>query len=141
MPARFVDASVFVHAYLKPRRELRPRESQIKRHARAIVTRINEGEPVVTSTVHFAEIANLLEDWMVLSEAQEVLLGLATIDNVRILSVTRNDLLDALALATSEPVGTTDALAVVLMGREGARDIYSFDRDYDRFDGIRRLAQ
>jgi len=141
MPARFVDASVFVHAYLKPRRELRPREGQIKQHARAIVTRINEGESVVTSTVHFAEIANLLEDWMVLSEAQEVLLGLATIDNVRILSVTRNDLLDALALATSEPVGTTDALAVALMRREGARDIYSFDRDYDRFDGIRRIAQ
>jgi len=141
MSVRFVDASVFVHAYLKPRRELRPHEVLIKKRARAIVTRINQGEPVCLSTVHFAEIANFLEDWMALQEAQTVLLGLATMENVQIVSVTRSDLLDALALATEGEVGTTDALAVVLMKREGTRDIYSFDRDYDRFDEIHRVAQ
>jgi len=76
MPIRFVDASVFVHAYLKPRRELRPHEILIKKRARTIVSRINQGEPVLVSTVHFAEVANLLEDWMALQEAQTVLLGL-----------------------------------------------------------------
>jgi len=141
MPIRFVDASVFVHAYLKPRRELRPHEVRIKKRARAIVTRINQGEPICLSTVHFAEIANLLEDWMALQGAQTVQLGLATMENVQIVSVTRSDLLDALALATEVEVGTTDALAVVLMKREGTRDIYSFDRDYDRFDDIHRVAQ
>jgi len=141
MPIRFVDASVFVHAYLKPRRELRPHEILIKKRARTIVSRINQGEPVLVSTVHFAEVANLLEDWMALQEAQTVLLGLATMDNVRFVSVARSDLLEALALATEAGVGTTDALAVVLMRREGTRDIYSFDRDYDRFDEIHRVAQ
>jgi len=141
MPARFVDASVFVHAYLKPRRALRPHEVLIKKRARAIVTRINEGERVWVSTVHFAEIANVLEDWMALQEAQSVLLGLATRENVRIASVSRTDLLDALTLATESEVGTTDALAVVLMRTEGTQDIYSFDRDYDRFDEIQRVAQ
>ncbi len=141
MPIRFVDASVFVHAYLKPRRELRPHEVLIKKRARAIVSRINEGESVCLTTVHFAEVANLLEDWMALQEAQTVLLGLATKENVRILPVTRSDLLDALALATEVEVGTTDALAVVLMRREATRDIYSFDRDYDRFIEIHRVAQ
>ncbi len=62
-------------------------------------------------------------------------------DNVRFVSVARSDLLEALALATEAGVGTTDALAVVLMRREGTRDIYSFDRDYDRFDEIHRVAQ
>ena len=51
MPIRFVDASVFVHAYLKPRRELRPHEILIKKRARTIVSRINQGEPVLVSTV------------------------------------------------------------------------------------------
>jgi predicted nucleic acid-binding protein len=141
MPTRFVDASVFVHAYLKPRRELRTGEVLIKKHAQTIVTRIGQGEPVFLSTVHFAEVANLLEDWMVLREAQAVQLGLATMDNVRILSVTRNDLLDALTVAGEGEVGTTDALAVLLMRREGTREIYSFDRDFDRFDDVRRVAQ
>lgn len=141
MPRRYVDASVFVHAYLKPRRELRPREALIKKHARAIVTRINRGESVVLSTVHFSEIANLLEDWMSLRDAHAIQLGLVTMDNVQVLPVTRSDLLDALGLAAEAQVGTTDALAVVLMQREGTTDIYSFDRDFDRFDGLHRVAQ
>lgn len=62
-------------------------------------------------------------------------------ENVRILSVTRNDLLEALALATEVGVGSTDALAVVLIRREGAKEVYSFDRDFDRFVGIRRVAR
>ncbi|HYT17134.1 MAG TPA: type II toxin-antitoxin system VapC family toxin [Thermoplasmata archaeon] len=139
MPAHFVDASVFVHAYLKPRRELRPQEAAIKKRARAIVTRISKGEQVLLSTVHFAEIANLLEDWMALSEAQTILLALATMENIRILPVTRSDLVEALDLATERDVGTTDALAVILMQTEATREIYSFDRDYDRFNEIRRV--
>ena len=55
MPPRYVDASVFVHAYIRPRRELKAHERGIKSHARAIVARINEGEDVVTSTVQVAE--------------------------------------------------------------------------------------
>ncbi|OLD77771.1 hypothetical protein AUF62_03920 [archaeon 13_1_20CM_52_20] len=62
-------------------------------------------------------------------------------DNVRLLPVTRSDILDALALAAETEVGTTDALAVVLMEREGTTDVYSFDRDFDQFDGLRRVAQ
>jgi hypothetical protein len=40
---RFVDASVFVYAFLKPRRELTPREAETKERAKNIVRRINEG--------------------------------------------------------------------------------------------------
>ena len=141
MPSRFVDASVVVHAYLKPRRELRPQEVAIKKRARAIVTRISKGEQVFLSTVHFVEIANLLEDWMALAEAQSILLALATMETVRIVPVTRTDLVEALDLATERDVGTTDALAVVLMQTEATREIYSFDRDYDGFTEVRRVDE
>src|SRR2546421_7648504 len=105
MPPRFVDASVFVHAYLKPRRELRPQEGAIKKRARAIVTRISKGEQVFLSTVHFAEIANLLEDWRALAEAQSILSSLATMETVLLEPVTRANLRQALDHATAQDGG------------------------------------
>lgn len=140
MPPRFVDASVFVHAYLKPKRHLKPHERQLKAQARAIVTRLNEGESVVTSVVHVSEIANVLEDWLRLDDAQAIQTGLCTRQNIGILSVSRGDLLEALGLGREEAFGTTDALAVVLMRSEGLREIYSFDRDFDQFGDVARVT-
>jgi len=140
MPTRFVDASVFVHAFLSPRRALKPHEERIKEHARGIVRRVNEGEPVVTSSVHIAEVANLLEAWMPLSDAHTIQRGLLTRESVAILAVVRQDLVEALTLAVQRGVGVTDALAATLMARGGLREIYSFDRDFDRIGGVRRIS-
>jgi predicted nucleic acid-binding protein len=135
-----LDASVFVHAYLRPRRELKAHERAIKSHARAIVARVNEGEAVVTSTVQVAEIANILENWMSLEDAAAIQQGLCTLDSVRILATTRADLLEALALGSELGLGTSDALAVVFMKREGLREVYSFDKDYDGLPDISRVS-
>jgi len=140
MPPRYLDASVFVHAYLRPRRELKAHERAIKSHARAIVARVNEGEAVVTSTVQVAEIANILENWMSLEDAAAIQQGLCTLDSVRILATTRADLLEALALGSERGLGTSDALAVVFMKREGLREVYSFDKDYDGLPDISRVS-
>jgi len=141
MARRFVDASVFVHAYLRPRRELKAHERQIKARAREIVTRINEGEGVVTSVVHVAEVANLLEEWLPLADGREVLRGLCTRETVEIVEADRRDLLEALAVGAETGVGTTDALAAVLMRAHGVREVYSFDADFDRVQDIRRVSQ
>jgi len=141
MPERFVDASVFVHAYLRPKRELKSHERQIKSHARGIVTRINDGEGVLTSVVHLSEVANLLEAWMPLHDARSVLQGLCTSETVEVLSTERRDLIEALTVGSEVGVGMSDALAVVLMRTAGVSDVYSFDKDFDRFDGIRRVSQ
>lgn len=133
MVVRFVDASVFVHAYLRPRRELKAHERSIKARAREIVARINRGETVATSTVHFAEIANLLEAWMPLQEAQTIQRGLLQRDNVDIWSTAKGDLVEAMSVGQETDVGATDALAVILMRRNGLKGIYSFDGDFDRF--------
>jgi predicted nucleic acid-binding protein len=140
MPPRYLDASVFVHAYIRPRRELKAHERGMKSHARAIVARINEGEPVVTSTVQVAEIANILENWMSLGDAVAIQQGLCTLDSVRILATTRADLLEALALGSELALGTSDALAVFFMKREGLREVYSFDKDYDGLPDISRVS-
>ena len=54
---RFVDASVFLHAYMIPRRTLPPDIETLKRRARGIVKRISEGEEVATSLVHISEVS------------------------------------------------------------------------------------
>ncbi len=59
---KFVDATVFIHAYLKPSRKLEPHEKELKKGARQIIERIENGEKVTTSVVHFTETANILED-------------------------------------------------------------------------------
>ena len=141
MARRFVDASVFVHAYLRPRREQKAHERQIKARAREIVTRINEGEDVVTSVVHVAEVANLLEEWLPLTDAREVLRGVCTRETVEVVAADRRDLLEALAVGGETGVGTTDALAAVLMRAHGVREIYSFDADFDRIPDLRRVSQ
>lgn len=141
MPRRFADASVFVHSYLRPTRELKPHEVTLKRSARSIVTRIQRGEPVVLSTVHLAEVANLLEDWMPLGDAQAVARTLCTKDAIEILPVEKRDLVEALAIGAESGLGTTDALAILLMRRHGVAEIYSFDRDFDRREGIRRVSR
>ena len=79
---RFVDASVFVHAFIKPRRELKEHEIRIKEAAKEIVKRINEGEKVAISTVHLSEIANLLEHYMPIDDALSVETFLLTARNV-----------------------------------------------------------
>lgn len=141
MADRFADASVFVHAYLEPRRSLKPHERELKRGARAIVARISGGEPVVTSSVHLAEVANLLEGWRTLADAHAIERGLLSRDTVTIVDVGRRDLVEALDLAQEKASGLTDALAVLLMRREGLEEIYSFDRVFDRFAGVKRVTR
>ena len=141
MPPRFVDASVFVHAYLRPRRELKAHERTIKANARRIVARINDGEEVVTSTIHVSEIANVLEGWMPLADAMAVQQGLCTRDSVRILPTAKDDMLEALAISSEAGLGLSDALAIALMREEELREVYSFDRDFDRLPEIKRVSE
>ena len=50
----------------------------------------------------------------------------------------KDALLDALQLYEDTNVDFADALLAVKMAREGIRDVYSFDKHFDRIEGIRR---
>jgi len=138
---RFVDANVFVHAYLVPRRTLSHSEARLKVAAKRIVTKISEGEEVVTSSVHIAEVANLVEDNMEWTDSLMLEKALCVSENIRIEPVTRAQILSAIALLDEKPVGLVDAIARVIMSEVGVTEIYSFDGHFDLFDGVRRLAQ
>ena len=141
MPVAFVDANVFVYAFLKPKRKLQPHEQNIKDAAKKIVTRINEGEETVTSVVHFSEICNILEDHLPIQEACTLEKGLLLLDNIAIKEVSQKHYLKAISIAEDQQVGANGALAYVLMKEIGIDKIYSFDKDFNEFKDIHTITE
>jgi predicted nucleic acid-binding protein len=136
---RFVDVSVFVYAFLKPRRKLTPREAEAKERARSIVKRINEGERVGMTVAQLVEVANVLEKYMG-EAAHQVEHFLLHAPNVWVYPVDREVCIEALKVATEKRVELTDAIAYVVMLRHGDGEIYSFDVDFDELEGIKRVT-
>jgi predicted nucleic acid-binding protein len=137
---RFVDASVFVYAFLKPRRTLTSHEVEVKEHAKSIVRRINEGEQVGLTVAQLVEVANVLEKYMGIA-AYQVEKFLLNAPSVEIYPVDRDVCVEALKIAAEIGVELSDAIAYVVMLRHGVREIYSFDTDFDRLKGIRRITE
>lgn len=137
---RFVDASVFVHAFIRPRRELKPHEERIKRSAKQIVKRIDAGEEIAISTVHLSEVANILEDYMPLKSALEIVASLISKPSIMLLNVMGKDCIKALLVAQTDVIGFSDAIAYVLMSERKIQEIYSFDRDFDNIKSIKRIS-
>jgi uncharacterized protein len=141
MPPTFVDANVFIYAFLKTKRQLQPSEQKLKETAKKIVARISAGEKVVTSVVHFSEVCNILEDYLPFEEATLLEKGLLYRENIEIFEVTAQDYLEAVALSESNHVGANDALAYILMQKENVRTIYSFDKDFKAFNDIKQIIE
>ena len=137
----FVDANVFIYAFLKTKRQLQPSEQKMKEAAKKIVARINNGEKVVTSVVHFSEVCNILEDHFPFQEAVLLEKGLLYKENIVICEVTQDDYMQAVSLSETNQTGANDALAYILMQKENIQTIYSFDRDFDAFTDIQRATE
>lgn len=141
MSVAYVDANVFVYAFLKPKRKLQPHEVNIKEAAKKIVSRINEGEKVATSVVHFSEVCNILDDYLPFGEALLIEKGLLFRENILICEVSEDDYLKAISVSEDQQVGVNDALAYVLMKKKAIQTIYSFDKDFDTFSDINRIIE
>ena len=59
---KFIDSNPFIYAFYKPKNELLdPNKKDLKNKSKAIISRINEGEKVLTTTIHISEVYNLLK--------------------------------------------------------------------------------
>jgi uncharacterized protein len=141
MPQIFVDANVFIYAFLKTKRQLQPSEQKLKEAAKKIVARISKGEKVATSVVHFSEVCNILEDYLPFEEATMQEKGLLYRENIEIFEVTTQDYLEAVTMSETSHVGANDALAYVLMQKENIQAIYSFDKDFKIFNDIIQVTE
>ncbi|MDP3066947.1 MAG: PIN domain-containing protein [Methanobacteriaceae archaeon] len=141
---RFVDASVFFHALLKPRRELQAHEIQMKKSAQKIVQRINQGEKVGITAVQISEVANLLESHRSSETARKLEIFLIVSPNIKTYSVTKNNLIEACKVVEdykNNKIGLSDSLSYVVMNNHHIKEIYSFDKHFDVFNGIERVIE
>jgi len=127
---RFIDSNIFIHAWLKPKRELSDAEIEIKRNCKSILKRVEKGEKVVTSVVHISEIANILEANFGVEKAIMYIETILGTDSIEVLQVVEEDIIKALELNKSLKIGLVDSLAVVLMNKYGIEEIYTQDKDF-----------
>lgn len=137
---RFLDANIFIYAYYKPKRQLTQKENLMKEYAKKIIASVSQGkEEVITTVVHASEIVNILKYGMPLDQLITVIRGLFMLDNVKIKGVTREAYFAAVELGDDLKLDINDALAVDIMRLNSLKEIYSFDEDFDRIEGITRL--
>lgn len=136
---RFVDSNVFLHAFLRPRRELTPRERDTKERAKEIIERIEAGEMVATSTVHLSEVINIVESGLGLQESLGLLAWAVSRSNIKVHSTSLGDYEAALPIAKERGVSANDALAYTLMMQHGIDEVYSFDKHFNQLTEVTRL--
>lgn len=141
MRARFLDSSVFLHAYLRPRRPLTAREEAVKAAAQEILRRVEEGEPVFTTTVHVSEVVNIVESRVGLQASLGLAARLLSLENVEVLPVSRDDYEKSLEVAQRFSVSLNDAVAYAKMLEKGASEVYTFDKHFAQLPGMRTLPK
>jgi hypothetical protein len=127
---RFIDANVFIYAVLKPKAVLPDTIIKKKNAAKEIFLRVNTGEPVMTTTVHLSEVANVLEDAAGMAFACDLLSALLMKSSLRVEQVTADDYRESIRLAQKISISVNDALALIIMERKGIDEIYTFDRHF-----------
>lgn len=137
---RFLDANLFIYAYYKPRKALSQKEMDMKEAAQRIITNIYQGkESVLTTVVHLPEVVNILKHGMPIDEVNEIIRGVFMLENVKIIDVTRDVYFAANELGDNLRLDANDALAVDVIKQNNLSEIYSFDEDFDKVEGIRRF--
>lgn len=128
---RFIDANVFIYAILKPKIALPEAVQRKKTAAKDIFLRVNAGEPVTTTTVHLSEVANVLEDAAGISFVIDFLSALVIKSTINVEPVTVDDYRESILLAKKSAISINDALAILIMERQGIGEIYTFDRHFN----------
>jgi predicted nucleic acid-binding protein len=137
---RFLDANVFIYAYYKPKKQLTEKEKQMKEYAKKIISNISQGkEDIMVTVVHISEMANILKHGMPQDQLTAIISGLFMLNNVKIMSVTREAYFAAVQLGEDLKLEANDALAVDTMRLNEVKEIYSFDEHFDQIEDITRL--
>ena len=130
---RFIDTNIFLRFLTADIPE------QAQRCA-ALIQRIRDGvETVEVSSLAAAEIVWTLERFYKLSK-EEVASKVSSLLKLKGLRIANKTIfLEALSLFAEKNISFTDAYIAVQMKRANQNEIYSYDRDFDRIEQIKRL--
>ena len=138
---RFLDSSVFLHAFLRPKRRLTGREKWVKDAAKNIISSVEGGEQVCTTVVHVSEVANIVESRLGLLKSIGLVAWIADSENIEVFDVSFEEYTLALAFSRKYMVSVNDALAYLVMREHGIKTIYTFDRHFRNFKDIEVLPR
>jgi predicted nucleic acid-binding protein len=139
---KFLDANVFIYAYYKPKKQLSVKEKQMKEQAKKIITDVSQGrEQAITTIVHVSEIVNILKHGMPLEKLTDVIRGLLMLDNITVQGVSKEAYFAANELGDDLKLEANDALAIDVMKSNNVTEIFTFDEDFDRVEGIIRIPK
>jgi predicted nucleic acid-binding protein len=130
---RFIDTNIFL-------RFLTAEIPEQAQRCAALIQRIRDGvETVEVSSLAAAEIVWTLERFYKLSKEQVAskVSSLLKLKGLRIAN--KAIFLEALSLFTEKNISFTDAYIAAQMKRANQNEIYSYDRDFDRIEQIKRL--
>ncbi len=139
---KFLDANVFIYAYYKPKKQLSVKEKQMKEQAKRIITDVSQGrEQTITTVVHVSEMVNILKHGMPLEKLTDVIRGLLMLDNITVQGVSKEAYFAANELGDDLKLEANDALAIDVMKSNNVTEIFTFDEDFDRVEGIIRIPK
>ena len=130
---------MFLHALLRPGRQLKDHEVRIKEGAKKILERVMDGEPVSTTVVHLSETANILESRISIERTSQILTSIVSFPSLKVMSVDDQEYSAAIALSAHGNLSINDALAIIKMEKMDMTEIYSFDKHLD-VKGLIRLT-
>lgn len=128
MDSKFVDTNIFIEILMR---------KGIKSD-RALKLLESDG-PLWTTTLAFAEVEWVLRDWFELPK-KDVIDHLKRILSYKNLEITEKKLLvEAVGLYEVNNIDWTDCFNLAVVKEEKQSEIYSFDKHFDQFPGIKRL--
>lgn len=141
---KLVDANVFIHAILKPRKNLKEDNKELKKRANNLVSRINEGESVAISIIQLSEVIRVFENLKEYETAFRLQNFFLKNPAIKKFPVYEKDLIlahDIVNKYRDNKISFNDAIAYIIMKREDINEIYSFDKHFDIFSDIKRLER
>ena len=136
---RFLDSNIILYAYLKPKKGVKLPDDVLERKAisKRIVERIEKGlEDVIISTIHLAEILNIISAKLSVEKSILFLAKILTLKNVKIIEVSKDTYKRALEVSMKKNIEPNDAVAIVIMRDFKCNEIYTFDRDFLTLEDI-----
>ena len=141
---KLVDANVFIHGILKPRKNISESNKKLKKRANDLVLRINRGEPVGICVIQLSEVIRVFENLKEHETAFRLQKFFLKSPKIKKFPVYEEDLLHAHGVVDKygdNKISFNDAIAYIVMKREDIEEIYSFDKHFDIFNDIKRLEK
>ncbi len=141
---RIIDANVIIYALSTSKNPTHKILENIK-NAIKIIERIRKREETVYITsIQISEIVNIIESSV--NNKTSIRVQKFLLDNpaIKIIEITHQDMINAHQIVEQykeNKIGFDDAIAYVGMIKKDCTEIYTFDKHFDIFPGIKRIVE